>query len=903
MKKWLESRLIKAVVIALACLSAGGLVLSVLWAVAVPSIQMEDLLMDGKGNGFWESSTFRSELMEKTRLELEYYRNSWMLNDKGEIDREALVEIGPFSGRGYPGNIVYTLGEVLDWSRQMDQGQKKTIVTCQRTDGGEDYFYLEDFRSQFDEGKLVALWNKDDGQDMDIDKVLDSWESSQNSQEISYVGEYSEEPVWDQGYYVTVEEAAEAEQALVDEYLEGIVDQDGNRLYTDFWIYQGSQMAEFCQPQGGASLLELVNKNQWELSEVFDILYGEIAGIAERAEACEARKYERAQDTNVDYLYVDLEQGKAYSNRPEYKKYKTWENSLEQVRAQGSYTWLTNGSRGSDYGSTMNGGEDSWRGLVEHTLAGDRELADYVFAVAVDTSLPVRDWAFEAQENFLTNGIILRKALGGCGACGILLLASLVWLTLGAGHSKKQSGTVLNFFDRYKTEVGAALVLLAWAITSGALVQSGIASPSLFTEYIKSLATGNPVPWGRVKFYCFLVVLCFGTAALMFLWGYLSLVRRCKARTLWKNSILRLMVQYGRRYGARTVKKIFVYMKKAFSGLRTYPRKIIALGAFLALQLFYGALVLGNSYYDGTIWAAIILWLLTSLAGAVWIGKVAVEYAGIQKGIRKIADGDIAYQLSLKGLTLDRKTMAEDVNRIGEGLDQAVEKSLRSERMKTELITNVSHDIKTPLTSIINYVDLLKREQIPGEQIQEYLDILEKKSYQLKNLTEDVVEASKASTGNLVLQCEDLDLVEMLLQVNGEFQEKFDQRELSLVLRAPENPVVVWADGRRMWRILENIYQNAAKYAMPRTRVYVELSVDSLKAVFTMKNISEDPLDISPDELTERFVRGDSSRNTQGSGLGLSIARSLTELQSGEFQLFLDGDLFKVQLSFPLREK
>ena len=242
--------------------------------------------------------------------------------------------------------------------------------------------------------------------------------------------------------------------------------------------------------------------------------------------------------------------------------------------------------------------------------------------------------------------------------------------------------------------------------------------------------------------------------------------------------------------------------------------------------------------------------------------------------------------------------MAEYINNIGDGLDAAVENSLKKERMQTELITNVSHDLKTPLTSIINYVDLLKRENLTDPQVQEYLRILDEKSQRLKVLTEDVVEASKASTGNIKFEMNDIDFVEMVQQVIGEFEEKFQEKNLTMMVHFTDEPSIIYADGQKMWRVLENVFGNVVKYAMEGTRVYAEISNSNKKVVFSLKNISAQPLNFSADELTERFIRGDVARNTEGSGLGLSIAKSLTELQGGEFKLYLDGDLFKVMITF-----
>lgn len=280
-------------------------------------------------------------------------------------------------------------------------------------------------------------------------------------------------------------------------------------------------------------------------------------------------------------------------------------------------------------------------------------------------------------------------------------------------------------------------------------------------------------------------------------------------------------------------------------------------------------------------------------------------YEGIQRqrlldGVQAMADGEQETRIPTERLFQSNRQMAEAINNLGEGLWTALQEQMKSERMKADLITNVSHDLKTPLTSIINYVDLMKREQIESPKAKEYLRILDQKSQRLKQLTEDLVEASRASSGNVVLDIQRIDLKELLMQTSGEFEERFAARDLRLIANYPDAPLYVEADGRRLWRIIENLYRNVEKYAMPGTRVYLEAQCDGQMAVMSMKNISEQPLNISADALTERFIRGDESRTTEGSGLGLSIAKDLTELQHGTFSIYLDGDLFKVTVAFPL---
>jgi signal transduction histidine kinase len=294
-----------------------------------------------------------------------------------------------------------------------------------------------------------------------------------------------------------------------------------------------------------------------------------------------------------------------------------------------------------------------------------------------------------------------------------------------------------------------------------------------------------------------------------------------------------------------------------------------------------------------------VLWFLEKLVLGALVAYVALAFHRLKCGAEAIAAGDYNTQVDEKHLVLDFKDTAETLNHIQDGMSAAVDSRMKSERLKTELITNVSHDLKTPLTSIVSYVDLLKQEPVGSPAARDYLEVLDRQSARLKKLIEDLVEASKASTGNITVQAEALDLSLLLGQALGEYNERLLVAQLSPVIKAPETPVTVFADGRLLWRIFDNLLGNAVKYALPGTRLYVTVTADT-QATVTFRNISREPLDVSADELMERFVRGDSSRHTEGSGLGLSIARSLSESMGGTFQLSLDGDLFKATVSFPL---
>ena len=266
----------------------------------------------------------------------------------------------------------------------------------------------------------------------------------------------------------------------------------------------------------------------------------------------------------------------------------------------------------------------------------------------------------------------------------------------------------------------------------------------------------------------------------------------------------------------------------------------------------------------------------------------------IEEALEQIYQGKTNIHLEEKELQGVLKKMAIYINDIAGGFSNAIEKSLKSERLKTELITNVSHDIKTPLTSIINYVDLLKKEDIKDEKAKEYIQILDNKSQRLKKLTEDLVEASKVSSGNVKLKMEEINLKELINQSIGEFKDKFEGKKLKIEVSMPKEEIKIKADSRYLYRIVENLFSNITKYALEDSRVYIDMKKENSGIEISIKNISKEKLNISSDELMQRFVRGDKSRYTEGSGLGLSIAKSLTELQGGKFDIIIDGDLFKV---------
>ena len=506
----------------------------------------------------------------------------------------------------------------------------------------------------------------------------------------------------------------------------------------------------------------------------------------------------------------------------------------------------------------------------------------YYLLAALDTSYPVSDPYADNYNHYvrMQNYYFLGFALMVVG--GLTAAASLLYLLSVSGKQEYgDSRITLSPFDQTSTETGLILlILLAGAsLLAGRYTLVRIAHLTLPEE---SWDVGEKVIYTAIVYLVCLI-------------GLFSLLRRCKAGILWKNSLIRKL---GDRLSVFFTGQTFAgQLSAAFIAYQIANTVLLVTASYLYLK--WHILTLTLKIIIGML---LLLWLCVNLWIFYLMFRRAADRDRLDLAIRHLAGGETTYQVDISQFSGKIRETAENLNNVSQGLEAALSEKVKSERLKADLITNVSHDIKTPLTSIINYVDLIKRENIQDEKIQRYLEVLEQKSHRLKNLTGDLVEASKASSGNLKLDISRLDFIELIYQTNGEFEEKFISRRLDLITSAPERSVFIEADGRRLWRVLENLYNNAFKYALEGSRIYADVSVENSMAVFTIKNISASPLNIKAEELTERFVRGDVARTTEGSGLGLSIARSLTQLQGGSFEIYIDGDLFKVRVAFPVAE-
>ena len=470
----------------------------------------------------------------------------------------------------------------------------------------------------------------------------------------------------------------------------------------------------------------------------------------------------------------------------------------------------------------------------------------------------------QAESTYFARDYYLRLLVGGL-LLGLLCLAFLAW---GAGRHEDQEEVVLHWVDR---SIPLELILCIFVLPA-------LLGLSFMTEI-------NPQASWFSKGQALTGIACCAVFALA---GCLSLVRRWKAGILGQNLLLRKLAKplhrLGhalRRGGSTLMEKLPLFWTAALGCLLLF---------FLEGLCIY-AIWSGNRV-EG-------IWFLLKVLEAAIVIYAVISMRELQRGGRELAAGNLDYKVPLEKLRWDFKAHGENLNSMRTAIQAAVEDQMKSERMKTELITNVSHDIKTPLTSIVSYVDLLKKQEMPTPEAKEYLEVLDRQSAKLKKLTEDLVEAAKASTGSMTVNFQRTDVNVLLTQSAGEYQERLQSKALQLLLTPAKDAPAISADGRLLWRVFENLLSNIYKYALPGTRVYLTCESDEKTVTITFRNISATPLNITADELMERFVRGDDSRHTEGSGLGLSIARSLTQLQKGTFDISIDGDLFKAVLTFP----
>lgn len=448
----------------------------------------------------------------------------------------------------------------------------------------------------------------------------------------------------------------------------------------------------------------------------------------------------------------------------------------------------------------------------------------------------------------------------------IMLIALITYLVISIGYKKGVEGIDLNDFDKIPLEIVICSAIIVVTIVIGCCIGIIELNQSITDLTVSAMITA----------YVLIYYVCAITVN--------TVIKRIKSKTFGNTCWL---VRFNRC--------IFRELKNIWNTFNYSTNITVKVIIYIALAIIIPVIVYVVFYSTGL---SMILCLAIFSFIVYRLLKECVCMDKIDKKLKEMYDGNNSTKLKEEEFTNTLKKQVKYINDISNGFENAIDEKMKSERLKTELITNVSHDIKTPLTSIINYVDLLKQEEIKNEKAKEYIAILDQKSQRLKKLIEDLVEASKVSTGNVKLNLESINICELIKQMIGEFEDRFKKKGLDIIINMPNEGIYVKADNRYMYRVIENLFSNISKYALENSRVYVDIYDKGETVEIEIKNISKDKLNISVDELMQRFVRGDKSRNTEGSGLGISISKSLTELQNGKFNMEIDGDLFKVELEF-----
>lgn len=875
--KGYRSSSVKAIWIVIAHLAA---VAAAVCAAMFVMIYQTGIRLDDRGKSYTESEAFEKQVSNRGSDILVSLAAQDDINYLKNAGSSAVIDLAEFEEKGNTrdsirdlslkntSGLAYSVSDLLEWGKDWEANyyegvydEDSQVIRCESSDGTSHYFYRTDFKKMVADGTLKINYNTDFLEE-------DDFESKTESEKLDTVA--------DELYYRYTSQS---------ENIGNVTDTRTNTEYPGCFFVELSQLDEKFAPQGAENILDAVNKStEWNgrLEDAYKELFTLLDCIRAIQSDEQFNDYETSLasvfhsvgdytegSTNLTYLFADKETQTIYTNKKVYSSYAQLEQNLEKIFKEKAYAVVY--PELSECVTNIPGADlQVWN----HTIDQSFDTKDFVFAVSVDTKFSVADSMADEAENYETYSKLMFPMLAGAIFGSVLWLIGMVWLTVTAGRKPEDEEIHLNGFDRWYTEIAAGAVIGIW-LAGTIILGTLIANSSLGYSY-------------AVVTVIVTCLICGTYTMAWFLIGYLSLVRRIKAGTLWKNSLIRKVLKWIGKCSGKLADFV-----RAFSRNTAEKIKVLLVGgAFLFLQF----LIIGCIFGGAEVF--LLALMAVDVAAMIFVIRKADGLDLIMDGLKKISDGELQYKIKTDTLTGKQKVMAEYINNIGSGLDAAVENSLKKERMQTELITNVSHDLKTPLTSIINYVDLMKRENPTDPKIQEYLRILDEKSQRLKVLTEDVVEASKASTGNIKLEMNDIDFVEMVQQVIGEFEEKFQEKNLTMMVHFTDEPSIIYADGQRMWRVLENVFGNVVKYAMEGTRVYAEISNRNKKVTFSLKNISAQPLNISADELTERFIRGDVARNTEGSGLGLSIAKSLTELQGGEFKLYLDGDLFKVMITF-----
>ena len=886
--KGYRSNAAKAVWIVIVHLAA---VAAVICAAFFVMIYQTGIRLDDRGKSYIQSEGFRERLNSRgtdileslsAKEDIDYLTNagsSAVIDlaefEEKEINRDSLSELSFKNTSG----VAYSVKDLLEWAqdwagvgeRYDDGGSFGDIgmfIQCKASDGSSHYFSLSDFKKLATDGTLKVNYDQN---------IMEEYDDSYETKFAEKTENQKIDAAIELGYWSDSDSRS----------LGSITDKENNTEYPEFYLQEIWSFTEKFKPQGAESLPDAVNSST-EWNGKLEDAYSELAKVLDCIRAVQddinvsdcaislTSVYQTSGDyeegsTNLTYLFADKEKKTIYTNRKAYSSYSQLEQNLEKIFKEKAYAVVY-----PELSKCVTNIPDADLQVWNHTIDQSFDTKDFVFAVSVDTKFSVADSMADEAENYETYSKLMFPMLAGAVFGSVLWLIGMVWLTVTAGRKPKDEEIHLNGFDRWYTEIAAGTVIGIWlagTIISGTL----IANSSL--GYSHAVAT--------------VIVICLicGTYTMAwFLIGYLSLIRRIKAGTLWKNSLIRKVLKWIGKCSGKLAD-----FARAFSRNTAEKIKVLLVGgAFLFLQF----LIIGCGFTGAGVF--LIILLIVDAAAVIFIIRKADGLDLIMDGLKKISDGELQYKIKTDTLTGKQKVMAEYINNIGSGLDAAVENSLKKERMQTELITNVSHELKTPLTSISGFAEIMQDGFVKDEDVKVFAGRIYKEAQRLIRLVGDVIRISRLDEGGLPYQWEKLDLYSLTHDIFSTLHEAAEKQEVHMYMEG--GSTVLDTVPMIMEEVLYNVCDNAVKYNHRGGEVFVKLK-DEGDAVRV--NVRDTGIGIPKEDqerIFERFYRVDKSHSREigGTGLGLSIVKHGVKTLNGRLWLNSEpGQGTEIIMEFP----
>ena len=870
-----RSNFAKTVWIVIAHLAA---VAAAVCMVAFVALYEKGIRLDDRNKNYIESEEFNNELRQKgtdiigglsVQEDINFLKNAgssavidlFEFKEKGN-SRDAIKELSMKDVSG----LAYSVNDILEWAKDWDGSEayydNGNIIQCRTTDGTSHCFYLDDFKKRIAEGILKIDYNKDYF-DLDADEFWDKTDAQKV----------------DVAYDLVYWNSDESQN------IGSVTDVTTGVEYSETYFLSVNGLAEKFAPQGADNLLDAVNSSEeWSGSPrgAYDELANLLDCISSVQNDAKTYEYTVAQDnsfqptgeceegsSNLTYLFADKKAKTVYTNKEAYGNYTQLEQNLEKILKEHTFAVVY-----PDLSECVTDIPNISLQVWNHTIKQSLDTEDFVFAVNVDTEFPIADSIASDAETFEKYANLMLPVLLGTILSCVIWLISMIWLTVAAGRKPEDEEIHLNSFDRWYTEIAAGVVTGVWLVG--------------FMGMVTVIANSLIGTFNNMQILIISLVICGIYTMAWFLTGYLSLVRRIKAGTFWKNSLLRKILKWIGKCNRKIVDFIGSFSRNTSEKIKV----LFGIGGFVFLQFLLMLFMINAS----GVFALVLI--VADVAAIVYAVRKVDGLDLIMDGLKKISGGELQYKIKTEQLTGKYKAMAEYINNIGDGLDAAVENSLKKERMQTELITNVSHDLKTPLTSVIGYLSLLNEEQEISKKLQnKYIKIALDKALRVEELTNQFFEITRYNLNDIPLNKTNIDLVMLLDQLVEEFYPMLEERNLKLNITKP-NILMYNADGDKLARAFGNLLKNAISYSYENTTITINMIENEENIEITFKNKGATIPEYKLERIFDKFYRADESRQTNngGAGLGLAITKEIIELHNGKICAKSNDEFIEFQI-------